>query len=185
LDAKSADATGAHPDRGIAGLDVGTHGCLIRRGYGIRDDAQRGEVEAGRIGDGTGKIGNTTESTRWHPHVCAKAAVDVVAGKHLRRADLTAAGAAGGTFPARHHGRNNDVGAEPGFRARPGGHDASADFMAECEREGMPGWDAVVEEAEVGVAHPAGRSFDEYLAWPRSFIPGLEDHGLAWLFNDP
>jgi len=57
--------------------------------------------------------------------------------------------------------------------------------MAERERELVAGRDAVVEESEVGVAHPAAGHLDQHLPGAGTLLPLLADHRFPWFVDHP
>ena len=111
--------------------------------------------------------------------------MQIAAGKDLLGANALLPGLARLAGPARDHGWNDDAAIKPRLGVRPGLDDCAADLVAERQRKRMPGWNAVVVEAEVGVSDAATGHFDENVPGARLLVASLAHHRLPWLSDDP
>lgn len=114
-----------------------------------------------------------------------EAAVDVVAREDLFRADLPASRPAGRARTAWEHGGHHGGLSQPALCGGARLHDDAADLVAEREREGMAGGDAVVEEAQVGVADAAPGHLDDHLAGPGRLLARFARHRAGGRPDDP
>ena len=104
------------------------------------------------------------QAARGNHDVRREPALDVVARHLLRGADRGQAALARVALSARQHGRHDHRLADPRAGMLAGRDDASADLVAERERQRMVGPHPVVEIPEVRVAHTAPGNLDHDLA---------------------
>ena len=109
-----------------------------------------------------------TESERRNDNMGGKAAMDVIAGHLLVRADGRLAAPACVAMTARDHRRHDDRPVDPPHSVRPGIDDMAADLMPERQRQLMLGAHAIVVVAKIGVADAAACDFDEDFVRPGS-----------------
>ena len=179
LDAEAADSAGADEDRQVARREAAAHDRLVGRRHRVGDDRERSEVEPVRIDLRVAEVGHRTEPARRHYDVRGEAALDVVAGEDLVRADRAVTVQAGGALAARDDRRHDDVAPQPLCGAIAGRDHGAADLVAEGQRVRVPGWHPVVVEAEVGVTDAAAGDAHEDLARAGRGLACDERHRLA------
>jgi hypothetical protein len=160
LHAEAAHPAGADEDGHVPRAHPGADDGLVGGRDGVGEHRQVGELQAGAPAGGGVDL---AQAAAGHDDVGGEAAVDVRAGEDLLAADRGAAGAAQRAGAAgddrRHHHLAPD---ERGVR-RPGVLDDAGDLVPEHQRERLARPDAVVEEAEVGVADAAAGDAHHHL----------------------
>ena len=148
----------------LPGSHPGAPHCLVGRGQRVGDDRHLRQLQAGVCQPG---LVDRAQAARRHHDVAGKAALDVVAGHLLLRADGGQTAPAQIAFAAGQHRRHDHRLVGPGLGTGATGHHPAADLVAQRQRQRVLGAHAVVVVAQVGVAHAAAGHGHGDFAGPR------------------
>jgi hypothetical protein len=125
------------------------------------------------------QVGHGAQAARRNSHVSGEPAMHVVSGKDLTRTDGAPRRPARLALPAGDDGGHDDRLSQPRSLSLTGLDHPAADLVAEAERKGAPRRNALVDEAQVGVAHAAAGDLDDDLARSARLVALIPPHGLA------
>ena len=154
LDAEEAHASDADEDRHVSRAEPRVQDRLIRGRDGVGDHGQIGQTKAAGL---ERRRVYRAQPAGGDDDMAREATVVVVAWEQLLRADGAAPRLAHRAVAARNDGGHHDVSADPLAGALTCVDDRAADLVAQGERQRMARGHAVVEEAEVRMAHAAAR----------------------------
>ncbi len=170
LHAVAADATGADHDGQAARRDAGAAHRLVGRGQRVGDDRDLGQRQPG---GGQALLVDLAQAARRAPRCGWR-------NRPGCRCPASSARGRSSTRPRRHRS-HSPQGSTAGtitalpiqtLGARAAGRHASADLVAQRQRQRVVGAHAVVEVAQIGVADAAAGNRNRDLAGPRRGIEG-------------
>ena len=179
LDTEPSNPAGADEYRQVPRFQTAAQNRLIGRRDSIRDDGQRGQIQAQRVLGIIGQIRHRAQTPSRYSQMSGETAMHVTAREDLFRTNCAPARLARLASLTRNHGRNDHLAAYPRFGPLTRLHHTTADFVTEGQRERVTRRHAVVVEAQVRVTHATSGDLDEYFTCLRRLVPLFEDHGFA------